>query len=410
MAISKKTWTGSARESTPGTFVTPPTRYLPAKTIFKGGKKREYMNEERGDRNANYGVVDSVRQSSIDMKGPWYNDVMPVVLWGGFGLPVTTQPDVTNCPTVYKHTFALTDIPPTYTIARSLDAKAYYVPYSALEKFTISFTAAGALLELESGWLGQFAQIYGSPPSPNYSTLLPFADYLPTIKFIDGAVSTDIEDLKLEYNQKLGLWYPANGSPDFVTIYFGERVLKATFTARFDNDTLYQRWRLNTMDSLTFDVQGPNVGKTYVVSLGGPSSGTFTLTYGGQTTAGISFNATGATAQTAFQLLSGIAANATITGAAGGPYTVSFLGPLLNDGLSLTGSGAGLTGGTFAVAAPTFYAQELNFVMPNVSWDTMDHDTGKENVLIKGAGTAVVPAGSSLVTGFVQNTVAAYTT
>jgi hypothetical protein len=410
MAISKKAWTGAARETTPGTFITPPTRYLPAKTVFKGGKKREYLNEERGDRNANYGVVDSVRQSSIDMKGPWYNDVMPIVLWGAFGLPTTTQPDATNAPTVSKHTFNLADIPPTYTIARNLDAKAYYVPYSALEKFVISFTAAGALLELESGWLGQFAQIYSSPPTPNYSTLLPFSDYLPTIKFIDGSVSQDIEDLKLEYSQKLGLWYPANGSTDFVTIYFGERVLKATFTARFDSDTLYQRWRLNTMDSLTFDVQGPLVGKTFLVSLGAPSAGTFTLTYGGQTTAGIAFGATDATAQTAFQLLSGVSTNATITGGAGGPYTVSLLGPLLNDGLALTGSGAGLTGGTFSVAAQVSYAQELNFVLPNISWDTMDHDTGKENVLIKGAGTAVVPAGSALVTGFVQNTVAAYTT
>src|SRR5437867_2591630 len=104
MAISKKAWTGSARETTPGTAVTTPTLYIPTKTTFKGGKKREYLNEERGDRNANYGVVDSVRQSSIEMKGPWYNDASPILLWAGLGLPSSAQVNAANAPTVYKHT------------------------------------------------------------------------------------------------------------------------------------------------------------------------------------------------------------------------------------------------------------------------------------------------------------------
>jgi len=159
------------------------------------------------------------------------------------------------------------------------------------------------------------------------------------------------------------------------------------------------------MDSLTFDVQGLNIGKTFVVTLGAPSAGTFTLTYNGLTTAGISFNATGATAQTAFQLLASVGANATITGAAGGPYTVSFLGPLLNDGLTLTGSGAGLTGGTFSIGAQVNTFQELNMVLPNLSYDTVEHDTTKDNVLIKAKGTVVVPQGAALISGFVQNTV-----
>jgi hypothetical protein len=405
MAISKKAWTGNAKEATAGTAITVPIRYLPTKTVFKGGKKREYLNEERGDRNANYGVVDSVRQSSIEMKGPWYNDVMPTVLWGAFGLPSSTQPDSTNAPTVWKHAFQLQDIPPSYTTHRSMDSKTYYVPYSSVEKFVLSFVADGKLLEIDSTWLGLFAQILGSPPTPTYSTLLPFAGYAPTIKLIDGAVNQDIEDLSIEYDQKLGLWYPANGTQDFVTIYFGERTAKISFTARFDNDTIYQRWRLNQPDSLIVDVQGLNIAKIYTVTLGGPSAGTFTLTYNGQTTANIAFNATGATTQTAFQLLSGVSTNATVTGGAGGPYTVIFAGPLLNDGFVLTGSGAGLTGGTFSVGAQVGYAQELNFNFPNISYDTVEHDLGKENVLIKAKATAIVPQGSALLSGFVQNTI-----
>lgn len=405
MAISKKAWTGTAKEATPGTSVTPPTKYIPTKTVFKGGKKREYLNEERGDRNANYGVVDSVRQSSIEMKGPYYPDVSPILLWAGMGLPNTTNP----ISGVFLHTFQLQDIPPSYTVARNLDAKAYYIPYSVLEKWTLHFSVDGKLLELDANWLGLFAQIYASPPSPTYSTVLPMAGYAPTIKFVDNVASSDISDMQIEYDQKITLWYAANGSPDFVTVYFGERSIKVDMTARFDNDTLYQRWRNNVLDSLTFDVQGATMAKICLVTLGSPSAGNFTLTYNGQTTANIAFNATSAAVQTAVQALSGVSTNATVSGSTGGPYTVTFTGPLLTDGFSMTGSGAGLTGGTFS-AVMTFYNFELNIVLPNLSWDTMEHDTSKDNVMIKAKGTAIVPAGSSLVTGFVQNNVTAYTT
>jgi len=405
VAISKKTWTGSAKESVSGTAITVPTKYIPTKTVFKGGKKREYLNEERGDRNANYGVVDSVRQSAMEMKGPYYNDVSPILLWAGMGLPSSAQPDSVNLPSVWKHTFQLQAVPPSYTLQRSLDAKTYYVPYSVLEKWILHFVADGKLLEMDGNWLGLFAQPNNSPPTPTYSTLLPFSGYAPTIKFVDNVVSQDVAEMQIEYSQKITLWYPANGTQDFVTVYFGERDIDVSFTARFDNTTIYDRWRNNVLDSLTFDLQGLNIGKTFVVTLGAPSAGTFTLTYNGLTTAGISFNATGATAQTAFQLLASVGANATITGAAGGPYTVSFLGPLLNDGLALTGSGAGLTGGTFSIGAQGNTYQELNMVLPNLSYDSVEHDTTKDNVLIKAKGKAVVPSGAALITGFVQNTV-----
>lgn len=410
MAISKKAWTGTAKEATPGTPVTPPTKFHPTKTVFKGTQKREYLNEERGDRNGNYGVVPSIRQSTIEMTGPYYPDVGPIQLWAWMGLPTSTQPAATTNPTVWQHTFALADIPPSYTVARNLDARAYTVPYGVNEKMDFNFAADGKLFEVKSSWLGLFAQIYASPPVPTFSTVLPMAGYAPTIKFLDSVVSNDVSDMTINFAQKITLWYPANGSPDFVTAYFGERTITVDLTARFDTDTLYQRFRNNVIDSLTFDIQGANIGKNQVVTLGSPSAGNFTLTYNGQTTANIVFNATASAVQSALQALTAIGTNATVQGSSGGPYTVIFSGSLLNDGLLLTGSGAGLTGGTFAVAAPTFYANELNIVLPQISWDTMEHDLSKDNVMIKAKGTAIVPAGASLITGFAQNTVSSYTT
>lgn len=82
----------------------------------------------------------------------------------------------------------------------------------------------------------------------------------------------------------------------------------------------------------------------WTVSVGAASAGNFTLTVGGQTTANIAYNAAATAVKSALELLSTVT-SATVTGSAGGPYTV-----LLTGNGALTGSGSGLTGGTFSVA------------------------------------------------------------
>jgi len=83
---------------------------------------------------------------------------------------------------------------------------------------------------------------------------------------------------------------------------------------------------------------------THTVALGGATAGTFTLSLRGKTTAGIAYNAAASAVKTAIVALDdGIeAADVTVTGSAGGPYTVTVPGVL-------TGSGAGLTGGALTV-------------------------------------------------------------
>lgn len=405
MGISKKAWTGTAVEATPGTIVQPPTKYIPTKAVFKGGKKRVYLNEERGDRNANYGVVDSVRQSSIEMKGPYYPDVSPVALWGWMGLPTTTNPTSG----VYLHTFTLSNIPPSYSVSRSLDTKTYTIPYGVVEKASLHYSVDGKLLEFDSNWLGMFAQIYASPPTPTYSTVLPMAGYAPTLKFVDNVFTSDVSDLQIDFAQKLTLWYGANNSQDFVTVYFGERSITVDITARFDSDTLYQRWRNNAIDLLNFDIKGLPLVKTYSISVGGATGGTFTLSYGGYTTGAIAYNATAATITTALQGLLPVGTNGTVTGASS-PWTATFTSTAVTDGLVLTMNTTSLTGATNPGATDTGYYNELNIQLPQLSWDTMEHDTSKDNVMIKAKGTAIVPAGASLITGFVQNNVTTFTT
>lgn len=81
---------------------------------------------------------------------------------------------------------------------------------------------------------------------------------------------------------------------------------------------------------------------------GSPTGGTYTLTFGAQTTSTIAFDASAATVQAALQALSSIGAgNALVTGANGGPYTVEFAGTLAKAAQSLiTLQTNSLTGGS----------------------------------------------------------------
>jgi hypothetical protein len=81
---------------------------------------------------------------------------------------------------------------------------------------------------------------------------------------------------------------------------------------------------------------------------GGVTSGNFTLTYKGQTTANIAYavTLTAATIQTAFQLLSTVGVNCTVAGPAGGPYVFTFSGLLANDTTAMTATNVSLLGGT----------------------------------------------------------------
>jgi RHS repeat-associated protein len=85
-----------------------------------------------------------------------------------------------------------------------------------------------------------------------------------------------------------------------------------------------------------------------VALTGSPTGGTFTLTFGGQTTAPLAYNAAASAVQSALQALSTIGAgNALVSGPAGGPWLVRFAGALAETPeAEMTGNGSGLTGGT----------------------------------------------------------------
>lgn len=89
-------------------------------------------------------------------------------------------------------------------------------------------------------------------------------------------------------------------------------------------------------------------GVERLVTVSDATGGTFTLTYGGKETAAIAYNATAATVKTRLAALSSVGAGkVTVSGDAGGPWTVTFapgmVGALTADTALLEGAGAALS-------------------------------------------------------------------
>jgi hypothetical protein len=112
---------------------------------------------------------------------------------------------------------------------------------------------------------------------------------------------------------------------------------------------------IDEFDAATF---GGQVTKVKIT--GTPTGGTFTLTVGGDTTAGIAYNASKAAVQAAVEALASVGAgNTTVTGTSlsdGSGLDIAFAGALLGETVVVTGSAASLTGGTtpaVAITTPT---------------------------------------------------------
>lgn len=128
---------------------------------------------------------------------------------------------------------------------------------------------------------------------------------------------------------------------------------------------------VNPIFHLDGGIGGINEIQTITVT-GSPTGGTYTLTFNGQTTGVIPYNATAADVTTALNALSNV--NSGETTVAGGPHpgtaiTVGFGGQYEHtDVPQMTASGAGLTGGTTpAVAVTTTTTSSLTSTVNGVS-------------------------------------------
>jgi hypothetical protein len=118
---------------------------------------------------------------------------------------------------------------------------------------------------------------------------------------------------------------------------------------------------------------------------GGPTGGTFTLTYAGQTTSALAFNAAANLVEDALEALSTIGnGNVRVTGSAGGPYSVTFLRNLGRQDIALMTATGSFTGGT----SPTITVAEAT---------KGDSTAAGELLLQRGTILTVVPGNTSKV-------------
>jgi hypothetical protein len=154
---------------------------------------------------------------------------------------------------------------------------------------------------------------------------------------------------------------------------------------------VYRALAINGYDPGTDEVQ-------QVAITGSPTGGTFTLTYSGQTTAGIAWNAAASAVQSALEALSNIAVgDVAVTGGPlpGTPVLVEFTGALASTNVAqMTTSGASLTGGSTPASAVTT-------VTPGVA-----SSTGNERYLtvvpIDSAGAACSPTIRAAVVAYLD--------
>lgn len=129
-------------------------------------------------------------------------------------------------------------------------------------------------------------------------------------------------------------------------------------TAAFTKNTHYPDGLLKSGTILARFTSGANVGlwgpyagtpsEVQTVTITGtPTGGTFTLTFNSETTAAIAYNATADTVRAALEALPSVSAgDITVTGSAGGPYTLTFGRVLAGTNVAAITATPSLTGGS----------------------------------------------------------------
>ncbi|MBT9173434.1 MAG: hypothetical protein DDT21_01835 [Syntrophomonadaceae bacterium] len=148
----------------------------------------------------------------------------------------------------------------------------------------------------------------------------------------------------------------------------GDRIIFA------ENPTLFAEENPDSKATAVYDLRNYQLWRTgyvrFTISTGGATAGTFTLTCEAQTTSAIAHNATADTVLAALVALAIVeVGDVTVTGAAGGIWTATFVRRFhTGAGANLSGSGAGLTGGSFAVTQtenftnPYYYGVDGTFI------------------------------------------------
>jgi len=264
----------------------------------------------------------------------------------------------------------------TYSVERGSDVHAHKYGYGLLKKFSYKHDRKSASCSAD-GFGQQMTDGITMTSSPTRIPVIPisashFNIYLDTAYASIGTTQlTKVISHEHTFDTAFNpAWFinransSFSGHVDVAPKATGKLLLEADSTGMSyltyirNGQTVYMR----------VQAQGQIIDNTWTVSLGSPSLGNFTLSYGGQTTANITYNAAASAVQSALALLSSIpSGDVAVSGSNGGPYTVTLSGAIATSSNALSGSGSGLTGGTFAVTSDVVYDTFTHDMAINIS-------------------------------------------
>jgi len=179
-------------------------------------------------------------------------------------------------------------------------------------------------------------------------------------------------------------------SPDDETATLGDSTL-ASFFAQARVEAISQGILGNLYGFETFMSQLVPVGAK--VDLGGATGGTFTITFGGQTTSAVAYNASAATLKTAIEALSTIGSGNVEVVAVTDGFELYCKGTLAGNVASFTASFASLTGATDPALTDTHHNPAFNreaFVLAMRALPNPDPNSGARAVTMKDPESGLV--------------------
>ncbi len=321
-------------------------------TVFYRGSGRKYDAEQ--EQNTEW--LAATWNGNLDYNGIIY----PLVSAGGSVAAATHGTSATAKDWIITPPVTGSIVPQTYSVQQGDSTYAKKADYTlftdigyTIERKATSFTGKTMSQSIQTGiTLTASPTIVALAPIPGKHVNV-YADT--TSANLGVTQLLKILKVQLAWNGIYGQFFPLNRANASYTAHVDlapQATLKMLLEADATAMAFIASWELGTTYFVRVNATGAIIDNSWTVSLGSPSAGNFTLTYNAQTTTNIAYNATAATVQTALAALSSVpTGTVAVSGSAGGPYTVTFSGSIGTSTNALTGSGAGLTGGTFAVTS-----------------------------------------------------------
>jgi hypothetical protein len=262
--LGMNSWVGFGQESSFGTAVTP-TEYIEieSETLMKEVQRIEAMSILRRGTVDNK-IISGAVQVGGEVSFPVQFDGWLLLAYQAFGSYTTSQPDVTNAPTAYKHSFTLADVLPaalTFEVFRdttqfTTEPSKSFV-YSGCKISKMEFACAvNEVLKCSMSVMGRNeARASRSTATPSFSN----SEYAVFTEAIVSYNGNDVEasnfsislENNLAYRYKLGSAYTREPSPDSKLMATG------SFDMEFQSWDQYDDFVNTTERALTVTFTGP---------------------------------------------------------------------------------------------------------------------------------------------------------